>query len=328
MVMLKLVSLVHYVGQSIIVSQSNAGKTLVPNPVPVMRLIHLTDPHLSSLSDQSFGGLRGKRRSGYLSWYRKRRHVHRAEILNRLTDSVSNESPDQVLLTGDLVHIGLESEMAEAAHWLRRLGPPESVFLVPGNHDNYAADSRAAMARQWADYLPENSLNGADYASGYPVIREKQNVRLIGVNTSCVTRIFSAAGNLGSGQLDRLTTTLQKGDARDPFQCLLIHHPPFPAMTQHRRALRDAAKLLRLLSSMPPDLILYGHLHRNRETLQQGMYCFGTASASSINDASYRIIDVDREEAGWRCRVRLMTLDKSAQSCGAFRLAAESAWLR
>ena len=46
-----------------------------------------------------------------------------------------------MLVTGDLVHIGLEQEMSEAAQWLRSLGPPEKVILVPGNHDNYAADS-------------------------------------------------------------------------------------------------------------------------------------------------------------------------------------------
>ena len=82
-----------------------------------MRLIHITDPHLSSLDGLSFMGLRGKRRSGYLSWYRKRRHVYRPGILDQLTKAVNSHQPDLVLLTGDLIHIGLESEMIEAAAW-------------------------------------------------------------------------------------------------------------------------------------------------------------------------------------------------------------------
>ncbi len=116
-----------------------------------MRLIQLTDPHLSSLESFSFLSVKGKRKSGYLSWYTKRRFIHRPEILERLTQAVHDESPDQILLTGDLVHIGLEDEIIEAARWLRRLGAPEQVMLIPGNHDNYAPDSLAAMNRHWCD---------------------------------------------------------------------------------------------------------------------------------------------------------------------------------
>jgi 3',5'-cyclic AMP phosphodiesterase CpdA len=293
-----------------------------------MRLIHITDPHLSSLEGQSFGRLRGKRRSGYLSWRKNRRQLHRIEVLNQLTAAVAGHAPDQILLTGDLVHIGLEQEVAEAADWLRRLGPPEKVLLIPGNHDNYAADSGAAMARHWSDYLPEASRPAADYTSGYPVIRQLEQVQLIGLNTSCVTRIFSAAGQLGDEQRERLAIALQKDDVKDHFRCLLIHHPPFPGMTQRRKALRDADRLLRLLRREPPDLLLYGHIHRNRETLQDGIHCFCTASASSIIDASFRIIDIDREPAGWHCRVRLMRRDSEKRSGDGFSLVAESAWRR
>ena len=75
-----------------------------------------------------------------------------------------------MLLTGDLVHIGLESEMIEAADWLRRLGPPEKVMFVPGNHDNYATDSLAAMYRHWGSYLPAGGGLDCRLHGGYPVV--------------------------------------------------------------------------------------------------------------------------------------------------------------
>ena len=291
-----------------------------------MRLIHLTDPHLSSLDSQSFGNLQGKRRSGYLSWHRNRRHEHRAEILHQLTDEVASHQPDQVLLTGDLIHIGLESEMIEAAAWMRRLGPPEKVMLVPGNHDNYAANSLPAMYRRWTDYLPSGFPPDGDYTSGYPQVRELGGVRLVGVNTACVTRVFSATGELGNEQRQRLAGVLERNTTGDDFSCLLIHHPPFPGMTRSRKALKDAAQLLELVSQFPPDLLLYGHIHRNQETVQGRIHSFCTASASSIVNASFRIIDLAKVHNGWHCRVRLFSLDQGGSSGAVFKLAGESVW--
>jgi len=291
-----------------------------------MRLIHLTDPHLSSLDLQSFRHLHGKRRSGYLSWYRNRRHIHRPEILDQLTDEVIGHEPDRILLTGDLVHIGLESEMIEAADWLRRLGPPEKIMFVPGNHDNYAADSLPAMYRHWPAYLPPESPPEADYTAEYPRVAVRDGVRLVGVNTACVTRIFSAAGELGDEQRQRLAGALERTAASDDFVCLLIHHPPFPGMTRRRKALRDAAQLLELVGQSPPDLVLYGHIHQNRENLQGRIHSFCTASASSIENASFRIFDLEKQQKGWHCHVRLFSLDKSGSTRCTFKLAAESAW--
>ncbi|MCH8228508.1 MAG: metallophosphoesterase, partial [Proteobacteria bacterium] len=267
-----------------------------------MRLIQLTDPHLSSLESFSFLTVKGKRKSGYLSWYKKRRYIHRPEILERLTQAVHDESPDQILLTGDLVHIGLEDEIIEAARWLRRLGAPEQVMLIPGNHDNYAPDSLAAMNRHWGDYLPAQDAGISDYTAAYPVVRTTGGLRLIGVSTACVTRIFSAEGELGKAQLARLRDALigpVSGPAgaspkRSEFTCLLIHHPPLPGMTKQRKALRDAADLQLVIEEQRPDLILYGHMHCNRETQHREVRTFCTASASSVNNASYRVFDGEK----------------------------------
>jgi 3',5'-cyclic AMP phosphodiesterase CpdA len=324
--MMKFASLVHYAGQSIIVSLVNAGKTLVKIIPPSMRLIHLTDPHLSSLDLESFRSLQGKRRSGYLSWHRNRRHEHRPEILDQLTGEVANHEADQVLVTGDLIHIGLESEMIEAANWLRRLGPPEKVMFVPGNHDNYAANSLPAMYRHWADYLPSELPPDGDYTTGYPLVRDLNGVRLVGVNTACVTRIFSAAGELGDDQRQRLAGSLEKHSTGEEFTCLLIHHPPFPGMTRRRKALKDDAQLLELARQNPPDLVLYGHIHLNRENLQGRTHSFCTASASSVDKASFRVIDLEKEQKGWHCRVRLFSLDQGDSPRAAFKLTAESTW--
>ena len=291
-----------------------------------MRLIHLTDPHLSHLDKFSFAGLRGKRRSGYLSWYKKRRYVHRREILDRLTDAIHTHQPDQILLTGDLVHIGLEHEMIEAAEWLQHLGPPQKVLFVPGNHDNYARDSLAFTYRHWGEYLPRDHQPADDYTSGYPVVRELDNVKLVGVNTACVTRVFSATGELGAQQRARLASAFESSSGEDKFQCLLIHHPPFPGLTQRRKALRDVTELQNILAQNPVNLVLYGHIHCNREDRRVNVPSYCTASASCVNNASYRIFDLEQENQGWHCRMRLMSLEKGNGNSRSFRLSGETSW--
>jgi 3',5'-cyclic AMP phosphodiesterase CpdA len=239
---------------------------------------------------------------------------------------VDSTAPDRVLVTGDLVQIGLESEIIEAADWLRSLGPAEKVMLVPGNHDNYAIDSLPALHRHWADYLPSAPTPAHDYTAGYPLVRECNGVKLLGVNTSCVTRIFSAAGELGEGQRQRLVLLLEKPAGEDEFRCLLIHHPPFPGMTRRRKALRDAGQLLEIVSRSALGLVLYGHLHHNRENIHGGTRSYCTASASSTENASYRIFDLEKEASGWHCRMQLMTLDRGSSPYAGFKRMKEFSW--
>jgi 3',5'-cyclic AMP phosphodiesterase CpdA len=291
-----------------------------------MRLIHLTDPHLSSLESLRFIKIRGKRRSGYLSWVKNRRHIHRPEVLECLTRAIEAEGADQILLTGDLVQIGLECEMIEAAQWLQQLGPPGKVMLIPGNHDNYAPDSLASMNRHWGNYLPDTEQSETDYTFGYPTVRSLDGLQIIGLNSSCTTRIFSAAGRLGARQQDELNELLKTGQESGQFQLVLIHHPPFPDMTKRRKALRDDRLLEKSMTAHPPDLVLYGHLHRDREHIHGKTHIYCTASASSAHGASYRVFDLEQTGHDWHCHMRLMTLPANSASSENLVITAQSSW--
>ena len=64
-------------------------------------LAHLSDPHLTSLTDIKFSQLANKRILGYLSWLRKRRFVHRREIVDSLVEDLHITRPDHIAVTGD-----------------------------------------------------------------------------------------------------------------------------------------------------------------------------------------------------------------------------------
>ncbi|MGB5621613.1 MAG: metallophosphoesterase [Gammaproteobacteria bacterium] len=278
-----------------------------------MRLIHVTDPHLTSLDDQSLAGLSAKRALSYLSWRRKRRFHHDRSALTHLTEAVRREQADQILVTGDLTHIGLAEEARVARPWLESLGSPEQVMLVPGNHDLMSRDSWGPVARHWGDYMHlDPHLAGGTIQDAFPVVREFEDAVVIGVASAHPTPILLASGSLGEAQMARLELAARDVREQGKFCCLLIHHPPVPGVVGRRRALADAIALESLLERQSVDLVLHGHTHRNEEIALGGRMIYSTASASSISahaPAAYRVIDVERDaDGGWQVEMTLKSL--------------------
>lgn len=275
-----------------------------------MRLIHLTDPHLSNLEGVKLSALSGKRWSGFASWYKNRRKKYLPAVLDQLCAALKAENADQIFLTGDLVQIGLESEIKQAADWLAGLGSASEIMLVPGNHDIYASGSAAAVSDLWADYMFQ-----AGRPIEFPIVRKLGKLTVIGLSSAVVSPIFMASGKLDGDQLDKLSGLLQQAAIERQLVCLLIHHPPLPGMTGWRKALSNAAELQRVLRHHPPALIFHGHLHRNRDQQWHDSRVYCTAAASSISDASYRVIDIGMYDEYWSMQMKLksVAVDKDGQ---------------
>lgn len=294
-----------------------------------MRLVHLTDPHLTSLRQFPPDAFWGKRGLSYLSWRLRRSHRLTRATLERLTDAVRGERAAQVLVTGDLAQLGQPAEIRAGADWLATLGPPERVLLVPGNHDLFAADSWPAAAEHWRDYLHlHGDAGGIPPAAGYPVRREVADAELIGLCSARPTPLGLATGRLGEAQLVRLAAMLRA--ARGRFRCLLLHHPPLPGLIGRRKALDDAAHLAAVLQNEGVELVLHGHLHRNAATRLGYARIFGTAAAASGSSrapAAYRVFDVDAVAAGWQVRMTLRQLVTTGPQRGTFATVAQEIWL-
>jgi len=293
-----------------------------------MRLIHLTDPHLSSLEQWSFLTVRGKRRSGYLSWTYRRQRIYRRETLELLIKAIRAENCDQLVLSGDLVQIGLEHEILEAGRWLAELAPPEQIFFVPGNHDVYARDSWPVIRRHWDFVLPPSVARRPDTSTAaYPFSRDLGLVRLIGASSACVTPVFSSRGALGREQIDRLMALLTETREAGMMPCFAIHHPPLPHMSPWSKALREIRLTKALIAAHQPALVWCGHQHQNMEAAEGQARIFCTASASSKKNASFRIFDIDpfrqNGRQGWNIRMRLKSITPDESG---FILADEKRW--
>jgi 3',5'-cyclic AMP phosphodiesterase CpdA len=103
------------------------------------------------------GPLLGKRVFGWLSWRARRGSIHRTEVLEALLEELTAAAPDQIVITGDLTNVSLEEEFVAALDWLRRIGDPQRVTAIPGNHDAYVPVPRARSWDLWAEYLVSDS---------------------------------------------------------------------------------------------------------------------------------------------------------------------------
>lgn len=270
-------------------------------------LAHLSDPHLPPLPKLRLRELASKRMLGALNWRRNRHLIHRREILDMLVADIHASAPDHIAVTGDLVNVALEAEFAPARRWLDTVGPPDRVSLVPGNHDAYVRST----ARRFAETFPEY-ISGDDGVLGFPYLRRRDDVAIIGVSSAVPTAPLMASGRLGGAQRAALKGILERLSAEPVFRILLIHHP----LRSKRRykSLTDAPELIALLERYPVDLVLHGHDHVHAtiriDTPRVSIPVIGVPSASAFNDhhrpsAAYNLFSISRSNTGFRCEHRV-----------------------
>ena len=278
-----------------------------------MRLIHISDPHLTDLSNLPRTWIRGKRRLGHLSWRRRRRHRHLRTNLDALCEAALALAPDLVLVTGDLTHLGTADEHVQAAEWLRSLGPPGRVMVIPGNHDLYGKDSWPLCASQWAQYLHVSSPAAADrgeepaYWAPFPSRLCLNGAEIHGLNSGLPTAVGLATGALGAAQLRRLAGNLASSSL-GALQLIALHHPPLPGLMSRRRALLDADALGPLLDQA--HLVLHGHGHFNHRYAMGCAQVFATGSAST-KEAPFRLFDLSNSASSFKVCTELRVLSGS-----------------
>jgi 3',5'-cyclic AMP phosphodiesterase CpdA len=244
-------------------------------------------------------------------------------VLEALLDDLHAQAPDHVAVTGDLTNVSLEDEFPAARGWLERLGDPQRVTAVPGNHDAYVAVAPERSWDLWREWLRADAEwqgRGAG-DSGFPSVRVRGPLALIGLCSARPTLPGLAGGWLGAAQRERLEAILVDLRARGLARVVLLHHPPDPGVVSARRALWDARALCALLARSGAELVLHGHLHRARIAAVAGpdgpipVLCARSASDHGSKPgrrAQYHLVEVDA--AGGRPRLALRVRGYDPQS--------------
>jgi len=296
----------------------------------MFRVAHLSDLHATPARG-GVPALLGKRLLGWLSWRLRRHRVHGPEVLDALLADLAREAPDQVVVTGDLTNVAGEEEFPAAREWLVRIGPPERVSLVPGNHDAYvrvAKEQGVGLWRAWIESDPDAGARLPGVArDGYPTLRVRGPLAIVGLSSAVPTPIFLAQGEVGAAQRERLESLLADLRRAGLFRLVLIHHPPEAGAVARRRALRDATALGAVFARAGAELVVHGHLHRQRVGALAGpdgpipVVCARSASDVGLRPerrSQYHVYEVEPapgEARGWRIRMRVRGYDPAT---GAF----------
>ena len=129
-------------------------------------IAHLSDVHLPPVAGFWPRHWNVKRTLGWLNWQRKRRFIHSRAALDAIVADAKAQRPDHILVSGDLINIGLPAEYEAALEWLRTVGPPDRVSVVPGNHDIYVPMASDPGVARW---MPYRAGEGGD--TGFPYVR-------------------------------------------------------------------------------------------------------------------------------------------------------------
>jgi 3',5'-cyclic AMP phosphodiesterase CpdA len=276
-------------------------------------LAHLSDPHLPPLPAPRLADLAGKRALGYLNWTRNRHKFHRRDVLDVLVSDLQTQTPDHIAVTGDLVNLALEAEFAPALTWLKSVGAPDRLTVVPGNHDAYVRATQHRFAETFENYLcgddaTQDTTQDTTQGDRFPLVRRRGPLALIAVSSAVPTLPLMATGWLGQSQLAALDRILAQLATEQAFRVLLIHHPL--RSDSHAKRLTDSPQLLALLKRHGVELVLHGHDHIHSTMWFDGpngaIPAVGVPSASALAHgrypaAAYNLFAIKRDGDAWRC---------------------------
>ncbi|ADG11169.1 metallophosphoesterase [Caulobacter segnis] len=221
----------------------------------IYRIAHLSDPHLPP-PPGAFGwkDVFTKRLLSRIAW-RKKRKVHRPEVLSALVADLKASAPDHVVISGDLTNFASHTEIAAARKWLESLGEPTDFTVSPGNHDALAGAGGPERFAIWAPWL------GDDGESRFPQVRLRGPVAIFNLCSAVPTAPHLATGRLGEEQLRKLDAALADPAYDGFFKLVVLHHPPHEGAVSKRKSLDDGHALREVLERRGADLVLHGHAH-------------------------------------------------------------------
>jgi 3',5'-cyclic AMP phosphodiesterase CpdA len=223
-----------------------------------VKIVHLTDIHVHVRP--ALGDLLGKRLIGSTNLYVLGREGHFSAASQRAAvEATVAESPDVVVITGDLTAQALDTEFEAARALLAPVLDRFPTVIIPGNHDVYVPEPTPAQAmrRHFGRWMGDDT----------PWLHTFDDVAFLAIET-CRPHLLSS-GKTPAGQLEAARALLDRAGDRFVFQ---IQH--YPLRNRHgapygpsTRALVDARQVEAFLAETDRvGAVLHGHEHHGFRT--------------------------------------------------------------
>ena len=172
------------------------------------------------------------------------------QVVEALVTLAQAQSPDLVVLSGDITQRATASQFRQARACLDRLRVP--CLAIPGNHDVPLFDLWSRLTRPYARYA-------VAFGAVLEPVHDQADLLVLGVKTT--RRWRHKQGQVSAAQVDRVAHRLARATPSQ-LRVVVVHQPmavSHPADRCH--LLRGHEPALAVWSEAGADVVLGGHIH-------------------------------------------------------------------
>ena len=206
--------------------------------------------------------------------------TEQADVVEALVRLIQEQSPELVVLSGDITQRARRSQFAAARAFVDRLAPTPLV-AIPGNHDIPLFNVGLRLLAPYANY---RRAFGEELEPEF----EQPQVLVVTVNT---TRPYNHAdGEVSPAQIQRVAARLEASPAAQ-LRIVVTHQPACVMRPEDEKdRLHGGDEAVQAWSQAGADLVLGGHIHlpyvsdvcaRVKGT-GRPMYCIQAGTAFSL----------------------------------------------
>lgn len=172
-------------------------------------------------------------------------------VVEALLRLARDESPDLVIMSGDITQRARRSQFSAARTFIDRLAP-RALLTIPGNHDIPLFNLAARVFTPYANY-------SRAFGNNLEPEFEAPHLLVIGVNTTRPRRHVD--GELSPRQIERVTNRLRRA-AASQLRVVVVHQPVLAIRESDEGNLLDGHRqAVPAWAAAGGDIIMGGHIH-------------------------------------------------------------------
>jgi 3',5'-cyclic AMP phosphodiesterase CpdA len=172
-------------------------------------------------------------------------------VVDALLRLVRAQSPDVVVLSGDITQRARRRQFRAARAFVDRLGAP-ALLAIPGNHDIPLYSAAARLFRPYAKFVE---------AFGPELEPEHESQRLLAIAVDTTRRYRHIEGEVSTAQIERVARRLERATP-EQLRVVIVHHPVCVTRADDEASLlRGHVRAVRRWSAAGVDLVMGGHIH-------------------------------------------------------------------